>query len=63
MLVTTAGGAMGTGVLKPGDGGAAVDELLWRQYQHQLQRGTAQPGGTKLPDPGTVVIHLNGRVG
>src|SRR4029077_5450436 len=22
----------------------------------------AQPGGTKLPDPGTVVIHLNGRV-
>jgi Gram-negative porin len=24
--------------------------------------GTAQPGGVKLPDPGTVVIHLNGRV-
>jgi outer membrane protein OmpU len=24
--------------------------------------GTAQPGGAKLPDPGTVVIHLNGRV-
>jgi hypothetical protein len=24
--------------------------------------GTAQPGGSKLPDPGTVVIHLNGRV-
>jgi hypothetical protein len=24
--------------------------------------GTAQPGGARLPDPGTVVIHLNGRV-
>jgi len=24
--------------------------------------GTAQPGGSRLPDPGTVVIHLNGRV-
>jgi hypothetical protein len=24
--------------------------------------GTAQPGGVRLPDPGTVVIHLNGRV-
>src|ERR1700749_1277863 len=24
--------------------------------------GTAQPGGVKLPAPGTVVIHLNGRV-
>jgi hypothetical protein len=24
--------------------------------------GTAKPGGVKLPDPGTVVIHLNGRV-
>ncbi len=61
MLVTTAGGAMAQTYQSQG-----TQALPWTNFYgantNINANGTAQPGGAKLPDPGTVVIHLNGRV-
>src|SRR4051794_10574203 len=61
MLVTTGGAGWAQTYQSQG-----TQALPWTNFYgantNINANGTAQPGGVKLPDPGTVIIHLNGRV-